>query len=132
MPIINTKPNLECSCTLMWLLQYQKIYDRNGVNPMTTDSTINCLATGNFDKLVRDCNFDDKLKACYGIPLTTKSSVNDDGFKTATIILSLISVLLLVSTIFLIYWFKFRKNGSSDGSLSFSTFAADKKVIISS
>ena len=134
MPIIKTKPDLPCSCTLMYLIQYKKIYEANGVNPMETDSTRNCLNSANFNKLISDCRFENKLSECSGLPITTKSSKTDDydGFQTATIILSILSAFFLVLLIFVIYWYKFRKIASQGGSMSFSTFAADKKVIISS
>ena len=120
----------------MWLLRYQKNFEVNGVNPIQTDSTINCLNPKTFDNLVSDCQFDTKLSECDGnIPTSTpKPGANDDGFKTATIVLSITTVLFLGLLILTIYMFKFRNNNySSGGPLSFSTFAAhDKKVIISS
>ena len=127
MPIIKTKQNLECSCTLMWLLKYKSIYEVNGVNPMETDSTLNCLASPNFDQLIKDCDFNAKLAECNG-----SSEDKGDGFKIATIVLSITTILCIALFGFTIYFFKFRNKESND-SMSFSTFAAsNKKIIISS
>ena len=116
-PIIQTKSNLDCSCTLLWLLKYKSIYDINlsgekaTSNPMYTDSTTKCLNDPNFDKLVVNCQFDINLKQCYSnytTTTTTKSSNALEGFRTATIVLSLAVVFLVGALGYTIYHFKFR------------------------
>ena len=127
-PIISTKADLECSCTLLWLLKYKNIYTIDGVNPMETDSTRSCMQKSNFDQLVKECKFNTMLADC------TDNDNDSDGFKVATIILSITTLLVIGLFIFTVYCFKFRR-GDSNGPLSFSTFAAsssNKKIIISS
>lgn len=76
LPVIRTKPNLECTCTLMWLLSYKKIYDQNDVQIMDTSSTSACLNSPNFNQIIANCNFAQKLIDCDAEPTRTSASIS--------------------------------------------------------
>ena len=72
-PIVKTRADLECSCTLLWLVQYWKYYKNS--QEMNTTSVRKCLSEPNLDQLVKDCNFWDKLLACDpSLTSTTKTT----------------------------------------------------------
>jgi hypothetical protein len=49
-PIIETKQNLECSCTLMWLLKNKSLF--TNIDELKTGSVENCLFNKDFDKIL--------------------------------------------------------------------------------
>lgn len=113
MPIIQTKADLECSCTLLWLLKYKSIYDTTSkVNPMYTSSTSKCLDDPNFSNLVQKCNFNENFKQCDPNYTTTPSQTSNQNFRTATIILSVLSVALVGVIAYVLYIFKVKKDPS--------------------
>jgi hypothetical protein len=57
---INTKPNLNCTCTLLWLLKNFKYSTAN----LETTSTMRCLREDDFDALLFKCNFDQRIFQC--------------------------------------------------------------------
>lgn len=62
-PALSTKPFLSCSCTVIWLIQYNKYYfNRNRLN---TQSVINCTSNETFlNQSIANCDFPDKLQRC--------------------------------------------------------------------
>ncbi len=85
-PIIETKENLECSCTLMWLLKNKDLFTK-GVDMLKTKSVENCLMSKDFDKIISNCDFSSKLNSCTEVvgPCTFYSNadqliVNCDNF----------------------------------------------------
>jgi len=72
-PIINTLPNLECSCTLLWLIQYKDIYPET-FSLMNTSSVFNCINRLDFKDLIQKCNFKTKIDVCNGITTTTTTT----------------------------------------------------------
>lgn len=68
-PIIQTKENLSCTCTLVWLLlnwKYEMLAKNTTYSKMNTSSVSDCFK--NFDDWVDKCNFDLRLKNCRNIP----------------------------------------------------------------
>jgi len=65
-PIINTKENLDCTCTLLYLLQYKSLYEEDSFNILETPSVTKCLNDPNFTQLISECDFDWKMRACNG------------------------------------------------------------------
>ena len=49
-PIINSKPNLDCNCTLLYLIQNKNLAV-NGSQMLSTPSTKNCISSPNFDQV---------------------------------------------------------------------------------
>ena len=123
-PIIKTKDNLECSCTLLWLLKYKDIYEVDGANPINTDSVSKCISNPNFDQMVKDCDFDSRIKQCNGE--SNEDNSDSDSLLIATIILGILTALLAVLLGLIIYIFKFRKITNTAQSMSFKTFAASQ------
>lgn len=61
-PVIKTKPNLTCSCTLVWLLQYVDTYkDRND---LVTTSVGQCLNRTDFKQILVACDFSQRIQVC--------------------------------------------------------------------
>jgi len=71
-PIINTKSDLECSCTLLWLLQYNKQALNNSL--LITDSTRNCINRPDFDNATSICRFEQTIYECDNPTTTTNST----------------------------------------------------------
>jgi len=112
MPIIQTKTELECTCTLLWLLKYKSIYDSNSkANPMYTESTSKCLDDPNFSILLQNCDFDANFERCDP-NYTTSSPANNQDFRTATIILSTLSVILVGIIAYVLYVLRAKKKPS--------------------
>ena len=61
-PVINSKQDLNCSCTLAYLLQYAKFY-KNPIE-INTLSVRNCLSNPNFEGLISACNFTQRIRNC--------------------------------------------------------------------
>ena len=111
LPIIETKSDLACSCTLLWLLKYKSIYDMNSkANPMYTESTAKCLDDPNFSNLIQKCNFNENFKQCDPNYTTTPSQTSNQDFRTATIILSVLSVILVGIIVYVLFVFRIKKN----------------------
>ena len=85
-PIVRTRADLECSCTLLWLVQYWSYY-KNG-HEMNTSSVRRCLSAPNLDQLVKDCHFWDKLLACdpslTSTTTTTTTTATQSSASTST------------------------------------------------
>lgn len=66
-PVIKTKPNLKCSCTILWLMKYFKVYNKNQrLNILLTPSVDKCLAdpVEVFNQKLNNCSFESKIKWC--------------------------------------------------------------------
>ena len=61
-PFINTKPDLECSCTLIWLIKYWRYYSNS--TELQTASLNKCNLDENFEDLVKGCEFEKKIDEC--------------------------------------------------------------------
>lgn len=112
-PIIETKKDLSCSCTLMWLIKNKNLYSGD-TNILITKSVENCFNDPNFDKIISNCIFDKKIIACKDRKPSTSN------YKILSIVFIVISLILLVSliiTLFII--FKYKKL-DSNFSLGFS------------
>jgi hypothetical protein len=66
---IESKINLTCTCSLLFLVQNWKSY----LDPsrIETDSVRNCLNQPNFDQLIANCEFETKTKSCFSSSSTT-------------------------------------------------------------
>lgn len=123
-PVIVTKKNLVCSCTLMWLIKYKALYPDSS-QQMNTSSVSDCLYSSNFSTFVSNCDFDAKLNVCNGITTsavftsnsistsqtstTTSSDINDSIYKELFISFVTISAILALAlglTIFIIIKYK--------------------------
>ncbi|CAF0946404.1 unnamed protein product [Brachionus calyciflorus] len=71
-PIIKTNRELECTCTVVWLVQFWKYAHRD----LRTSSVIKCfnLTTISFDLMVYNCNFPKRLKSCFNNSIDGLSS----------------------------------------------------------
>ena len=84
-PKINTKPNLECTCTLLYLLKYKSLYQEGTLNDLDTPSVNKCLNDPNFDQLVMNCDFNNKIKfVCNREAVTSTSSSTSSTSKTTS------------------------------------------------
>jgi hypothetical protein len=66
-PIIKTKPALNCTCTLMWLIKNYKAYlTTQLLNVVKTSSIDACLNIENteFNRKLEECRFDNRLYQC--------------------------------------------------------------------
>jgi hypothetical protein len=67
-PIIKTKENLNCSCTLMWILRNYKNYTTSmgHLSQFLTSSVGDCLTMDEekFEQTIKNCNFGKKLNEC--------------------------------------------------------------------
>lgn len=61
-PAINTKPNLTCTCTLVWLIQYNHLYKNS--EELITSSVQQCLQRYDFLNILVACDFASKKKLC--------------------------------------------------------------------
>jgi hypothetical protein len=117
-PIIMTKDNLECTCTLLYLLKYKDIYNINGINVMDTPSVAKCLYAADFADMLKKCDFYAKLNEC---DKSNKKKESSDGYLIATIVLGVLSGVFLVLIVVAVYFFKIRKNRKpEDDEITFS------------
>jgi len=79
-PIINTKENLDCTCTLLYLLQYKSLYQNQSINELDTPSVNKCINHPYFDQLVSVCDFKKKIMLCDGKIIINSSSILDKIF----------------------------------------------------
>jgi hypothetical protein len=125
-PIIDTKLDLECSCTLLWLLQYNKQALNKSL--LITDSTRNCINRPDFDNATSICRFEQTIYECDN-PTTTPNSttttttttiittttlnetstIHDSNENTLLIPLIVVSVLLLLLILILVFVFLRKK-----------------------
>ena len=63
-PIINTQNDLECTCTLLWLLQYKSLFQNGTSNDLETLSVKLCINRFDFDQLISKCDFQDRITLC--------------------------------------------------------------------
>ena len=61
-PAIESRPNLECTCTLVWLTQYYPYY--SNMPDLITPSVSKCNHTRRFDELVKSCKFEQTITKC--------------------------------------------------------------------
>lgn len=77
-PIIKTKPGLNCSCTLFWLMKnYRSYISQQLLNTLKTESVGECLVMENnlkFQSKADECKLDDRLYACDSAMFTTTVS----------------------------------------------------------
>ena len=59
-PIVNSNVELNCTCTLAWLLQYWRFSFKN----IKTTCTAKCFSS-NFSQFVEQCQFDHKITKCF-------------------------------------------------------------------
>jgi hypothetical protein len=78
-PVISTKPDLECSCTLVWLIQYYKNFN----NPIELDTPSVRRCTPDLDSLVESCNFTARLDKCKKCTFGN-AALNCDGILALT------------------------------------------------
>ena len=117
-PIIMTKDNLECTCTLLYLLKYKDIYNINGINVMDTPSVAKCLYAADFADMVKKCDFYTKLNEC---DKSNKKKESSDGYLIATVVLGVLSGVFLVLIVVAVYFFKIRKaRKPEDDEITFS------------
>ena len=88
-PIIETKQNLECSCTLMWLLKNKSLF--TNIDELKTSSVENCLFNKDFDKIVSNCDFNKKIEECK------EQREETTDYQTLATVFIVFAVLLLVS-----------------------------------
>ena len=78
-PKINTKTDLECTCTLLFLLQYKSLYQEGSLNDLDTSSVNKCLNDPNFDQLVLNCDFEWRIRSlCLGETSTTTTTTTEN------------------------------------------------------
>jgi hypothetical protein len=66
-PLIKTKDNLNCSCTLIWLIkEYKNFLNRQQFALFKTKSVEKCLdeVSEDFSTFESECNFDEKILSC--------------------------------------------------------------------
>ena len=74
-PLIKSNKNLNCSCTLIWLLRYSTYSSES----LKTDAVSDCFY--NFDYMVRKCFLSERLKNCFK-PLQMQSVASASGLST--------------------------------------------------
>jgi hypothetical protein len=81
-PVLNSKPDLECSCTLAFLLQYAKYY--KDMREINTPSVRKCLSDpASFEQIVKSCDFEKRIKDCEPITTTTTSPTSPTASSTS-------------------------------------------------
>lgn len=105
-PVVKTLDNLECTCTLIWLIQNRDLYPDIPLI-LNTSSVSNCLNSPMFTQMISNCNFESKLAICNGITTvspstnysTTSSTQNDDNnvFRDLFISFLVLSIILLIA-----------------------------------
>lgn len=72
-PLINSKQNLSCSCTLIWLIQYLNESDK----VLETKAIQTCMRDRDFKTKLTNCDFKLRLNECYRSErLMSESMVN--------------------------------------------------------
>jgi len=124
--VINTKPNLNCTCTLIWLIQYK---DRvsGGPQRLETSSTRNCLNSSDFEALVAKSNqaFNE---ICLNVTTSTTTTILEepsklDDYKIALIVVSAVLALIIFTLIgFFIIKAKRRKEPIDSSDIDMKRF----------
>ena len=89
-PIIESKDNLACSCTVLWLIkdfvwiqQVEPQADQAELLELVVTSSVKgCWESGNFSQMVESCGFDAKLDECKaftGTKRTTTTTARPGG-----------------------------------------------------
>jgi hypothetical protein len=88
-PVIKTKENLNCSCTLIWILRNYKNYTTSmgQLSQLLTSSVDDCLAMDEekFDQTINDCKFEKKIDECNVSQVKFMKTTNDLTLVTTTI-----------------------------------------------
>jgi len=65
-PVIKTKFNLTCSCTLLWMLKNWKLYKskQSGANIIQTQSVDRCINSSVFEADLDKCDFSRRINEC--------------------------------------------------------------------
>ena len=74
-PIINTTPNLACTCSLLWVIQYSPYYKNQA--EIQTPSVKECLNDANFQQMVDACNFEERINECNKCSFNETNSLLD-------------------------------------------------------
>lgn len=103
---IQTKKNLNCSCTLVWLMKNWRQYGDS--NLLLSDSVYDCLIDNTyFNELFMGCKFDERIQSCSGVKPTAEPIKGDKnlGLKIGLPV-GLISLLVIVIVAGAV-WYKF-------------------------
>jgi hypothetical protein len=88
-PMIHTKKNLECSCTLNWLLKNANEYTNK--NEIITESVANCFDQ-NKNLIDLKCDFDRKIKLCKDLKtITTENPSSTTQITKTTVTLEIVT-----------------------------------------
>ena len=92
-PIIKTKPDLNCTCTLMWLIQKYELVEPDELDLFQTPSVRSCIDK----KLSQDCNFAAREINCGKAVLKTTDKPPVEENSLMVVLLSSFSALVFVS-----------------------------------
>ena len=106
-PLIETKDNLECTCTLMWLIKNKNLFSQI-IEFLNTSSVSNCLQNPKFDSIISECEFNKKIEACRcGCKGNDQVPTNSyETLSTVFIILWVIVTVALCFTLYVIFRYK--------------------------
>lgn len=86
-PVIKTKENLNCSCTLIWILRNYKNYTTSmgQLSQLLTSSVDDCLTKDEekFDQAINECRFEKKIEECS----ENKTKITNDVTQPPTLII---------------------------------------------
>lgn len=111
-PIIQTKKNLNCSCTLMYLIKNKNLF-ANDSNIILTDSIATCFNSNEFDDLIKNCEFEKRLATCKS------KEPGSYNFKSLAIAFIVISTILLITLTVLITLIIKTKRNDNNFSIGF-------------
>ena len=122
-PVIETKPNLECTCTLIWLLKNKSLFAKS-IELLNTKSVSKCLKNPNFDSIVSECQFNKKKDACANQEKskwckTKNELVSTNSFKTLSTVFIILWGFSTVALCFTLYLTLRYKRADSNFSFSF-------------
>jgi hypothetical protein len=83
-PIIKTKKDLSCTCTLLWLIKNYKLI-LNDIDIISTPSVKSCLNNISMESM---CDFEQKISKCNNINITTSTIFSLDSTLTSTSLIS--------------------------------------------
>jgi hypothetical protein len=107
-PALFTKENLTCSCTVMWLIQYYKLFKFK--ERLETKSIANCINDDLlFEQTILNCNFSQRIDACN----LNGSRVSQDGLTdwelALAISLPLLFVLIVAAVGFIVVFVEYKR-----------------------
>jgi len=107
-PALFTKENLTCSCTVMWLIQYYKLFKFK--ERLETKSIANCINDDLlFEQTILNCNFSQRIDACD----LNGSRVSKDGLTdwelALAISLPLLFVLIVAAVGFIVIFVEYKR-----------------------